>query len=335
MKAVRLAAVAVIILLITLAGGVTWWRWSGKPVGGTKKARIVIARGASAAKIGDELTRRGIIRSSRGFSLRARWTLPATDSIKPGVYDVASAESPSALLRRFVNGDVATMIVTFPEGFTVAQVAARLADRKLADQDEVLRLVTREGRTFKAAFPLPENLEGYLFPDTYYLPDGESARGIIQRMVDNFADRVARDHKEAIRRSGRPLSQIVTIASLIEREAQVPGDRARIASVIYNRLEKRMPLQIDATVQYARGEHKSRLLYRDLEIDSPYNTYRNAGLPPGPIANPGLASIEAALAPDKTPYLYYVARRDGSHLFGRTMDEHRANIARARREQGT
>jgi UPF0755 protein len=151
-------------------------------------------------------------------------------------------------------------------------------------------------------------------------------------MLSLFDRLVARGKASEIKRSKRSLAQIVTVASLIEREAETDEDRPRIAGVIYNRLARNQRLEIDATVQYARKQHKSRLLFRDLDVDSPYNTYRHSGLPPGAIACPGLPSIEAALAPEKSTYLYYVAGPDGkSHLFARTFAEHTANIARVRR----
>ena len=290
--------------------------------------RITVPKGATPSELARELEAKALIRSARTFAWRARGAV-----IQPGVYDLSPRESPARILERLVRGDVATVKVTFPEGWTLAQMAERLDERGLVEEDAFLLLVTRQGDTLRASFRVPAHLEGYLFPDTYAFPVGVDARAIAQQMLSNFERRVAQGRADEIKRSGRPLSEIVTIASLIEREAAAAKDRPLIAGVIYNRLERGMPLQIDATVQYARGAHKARLLYRDLLVDSPYNTYKISGLPPGPIASPGMASIEAALAPAESEYLYYVARADGSHVFGRTLAEHNHNIAVVRRRE--
>lgn len=318
-----------LLLLGGMAVAVGWWRWAGRPAGGTGTVRVTVPPGATPKAVAELLAARKLIRSAPAFTLRARQATGV--SIQPGVYDLSPGETPARLLRRLVRGDIATTKVTFPEGFTVRQIAQRLARRGLADEATFLDLATQQGSTLQASFTLPANLEGYLFPDTYTIPVGADARAIAQQLVGNFDRRVARALAEPLRRRGRSLRDLVIIASLIEREARVPQDRARIAGVIYNRLERSMLLQIDATVQYARGEHKTRLLYRDLEIDSPYNTYQVAGLPPGPICSPGLLSLRAALSPEPSDFLYYVARADGSHVFGRTLAEHNVNIVQVRR----
>lgn len=218
--------------------------------------------------------------------------------------------------------------VTFPEGFTLEKMAARLVDKKvLPDGKTFLTLATTQGKTFKASFPLPANLEGYLFPDTYNFPPNTDEKKVIQMLLSTFDRKVA----SKIVESGKPVKETLIKASLIEREAEVEEDRAKIAGVIENRLKKNMRLQIDATVQYALPEHKSRLLFADLKYKSPYNTYLVKGLPPGPICNPGIPSVEAALAPEKSDYLFYVAGKDGKrHLFASTFEEHRKNIKSVR-----
>ncbi len=323
------AAFAVALVLVGAAGGgVYWWRWAngaaGKP--GAPTVRVTVAKGAAPASVGAVLEEKGVIRSARAFAYRAEG-----ETIKPGVYDLSPGDTPIRLLARLIKGDVATNRVTFPEGFTLVKIAKRLAAKDLVKEAVFLDLAARHGDTFKASVPLPPNLEGYLFPDTYKFPVGADERAIIQRMAEEFDRRVTTGKADALRQSGRSLSDIVIIASLIEREAETDGDRPRIAGVIYNRLRRKMPLQIDATVQYARGQHKARLLFADLKIDSPYNTYKVRGLPPGAICCPGLPSLNAALAPDRSDYLFYVARPDGSHIFSRTFAEHNRNIALVRR----
>lgn len=327
--ALTISLLLVLLLGAGVMGGLYWWRWAAKPAGiGKSTTRITVARGASAAAVGQELEARGLIRSARAFALRARGK-----TIQPGIYDLTSSEPLPTILGHLVRGDIATNRVTFPEGYTLERVAERLEEKRLGTARAFLDLTIRQGDSLKATgFRPPPKLEGYLFPDTYKLPVDADEKAIAQRMLDNFDRLVAQGKKAEIQRSGRPLHEIVTIASLVEREARVSEDRPRIAGVIFNRLKRGMPLQIDATVQYARGEHKARLLYRDLKIDSPYNTYRIAGLPPGPICNPGMASIQATLAPEASEYLFYVARSDGSHVFGRTLTDHNRNIAMVRRE---
>jgi UPF0755 protein len=286
----------------------------------------------NARQIGQELEKAGIIRSARAFE----WTVRLrgwSDRLKPGTYELRASMSPLHIARLLAEGRVATSWVTIPEGYTVRQIARLMEERGVANREEFQRLATQEGDTFTASFPLPKNLEGYLFPNTYRLPRGTGARVAIQTMISLLDRAVYQKYRAEIERSGFTFHQILTIASMIEREAKVPEDRPLISAVIRNRLRQGMKLEIDATVLYALGTHKPRVLYRDLEVDSDYNTYKRKGLPPGPIANPGGACIEAALRPAPVDYLYYVARPDGSHIFTRTLQEHRVAIARARAER--
>jgi UPF0755 protein len=218
--------------------------------------------------------------------------------------------------------------VTFPEGYTLKKIAARLKEKGLIqDEKSFLMLTKTQGKSFKAGFPLPANLEGYLFPDTYTFAQGADEKTIVQTLLSTFERKVA----AKITASGKPVNETLIKASLIEREAEVEEDRAKIAGVIENRLKKSMRLQIDATVQYALPEHKPRLLFADLKFKSPYNTYLHKGLPPGPICSPGLPSVEAALAPERSSYLFYVAGKDGKkHLFATTFAEHQRNIKSVR-----
>lgn len=217
--------------------------------------------------------------------------------------------------------------VTIPEGFTLQQIADRLDEKGIVDRKTFLAAARSPAviSSLGADFDLPhDTLEGYLFPDTYRFQPRTPAAQILQEMVLNFSARFARPYQQEVARSEYSLHQIVTLASLIEREAKVPEDRARIAGVLENRLKRNMRLEVDATVLYALGYHKPRVLYRDLEVRSPYNTYRHKGLPPGPIANPGLLCLIAALHPEPNDDLYYVAQPNGKHLFSRTLAEYEA-----------
>ncbi|MGQ9807227.1 MAG: endolytic transglycosylase MltG [Armatimonadota bacterium] len=298
------------------------------PTGGTDEVIVRIPQGATDRQVASILHQHRLIRSRTAFGIIRHIGYEGRPFI-PGVYRIRQDTRLFTILDRLVNGDIATQKVTIPEGFTIRQIARRLDEHQVTDAAVFLDLASSGASRFGIETPTG-SLEGYLFPDTYFLPFDTSAEQVIRRMLDNLERRVVRPHGKEIRRSGRTLHEILTIASLIEREARLPEDRPLIASVIENRLRLGMPLQIDATILYAQGQHKSRVLYRDLDVESDYNTYRNRGLPPGPIANPGLACIEAALRPAQTDYLYYVAAPDGSHLFAVTFEEHRANIRKVR-----
>lgn len=324
---VKVLLVVLIGAAVALAGVGGWWKQAKQPVGPGPAQRVTVPKGASVQSVGRLLQSKNLIREPNAFAILGRGK-----SVRAGTYDIAPSETPATILDRLVRGDVVEIPmvkVAIPEGFTLRQIAARLEEKGLGKADEYLSLTETQGKTFEASKPLPAKLEGYLFPATYEFPQGALPRAVVQKMVGTFDDRVA-DKFDQVAKVGRPLGEVVTIASMIEREARVPQDRTKISGVIYNRLAKGMPLQIDATVQYAQGEHKTRLLYRDLKVDSPYNTYKVRGLPPGPICSPGEASLDAALTPEKSDFLYYVAKPDGSHLFGRTMAEHQRNIALVR-----
>jgi UPF0755 protein len=330
-RRLRIAAALLFVLLtVSIAGvGAVYWRWATQARNPDDKTvtRVIIAPDASVQSVGRDLDRKELIRSWRAFMYLGRDT-----RIQPGVYDFSSSEAPRTILARLAKGDVVTTKVTFPEGFTLRRMAARLKDKGLIAAESLFLGVTADnGKKLKAPFPLPDNLEGYLFPDTYQFPVGADETAIAQRMLDNFTKRVVEGKDVELKASGRPLAEIVNVAAMIEREAEADEDRPKIAGVIYNRLAKGMRLQIDATVQYARGVHENRLLYSHLEVDSPYNTYKHAGLPPGPICNPGLPSLEAAMLPARHDYLFYVQGPERKHLFAKTFEEHQKNIALARR----
>ena len=308
------------------------------PLATDKTARTVLVtvpRGASARQIGELLAQRHVVRYAAGFALAARLE-GVGDKMRSGRYELSPAMPPRQIAQLIALGHTASDFVTVPEGYTVAQIANRLAEHDLAPEDEFLTLARTRGRTFHVAgwTPPNDNLEGYLFPDTYRVPRGTTARQVIELMLGNFGHRVLAPHQADFARYPGGLAAAITLASLVEREAETDADRPLIASALDNRLRQGMRLQCDATVQYALPEHKSRVLYRDLRVDSPYNTYLHAGLPPTPIASPGMPSIEAALHPAKTAYLYYVARPDGSHIFSATLAEHDRARAQLRSVDG-
>lgn len=315
--------------LALLAGW--YWLQLGPADTAGRATVFVVRRGERCTSVGRRLAAAGLVRNATAFTLYA--VLGGHSSrFKAGRYRLSPAMDVRTIVRALKRGGAPDVgVVTIPEGLTVRQIAERLVRHGvLVDPAAFVQLASHPAG-ISASFRIPSTgLEGYLFPETYSFRDREPPAAIAQKMVDTFDARFARPYASEIARSGHTLHEIVTIASLIEREAEIDGDRARIAGVIENRLRRKMRLQIDATVLYALGQHKSRVLYRDLQVSSPYNTYRRAGLPPGPIASPGLPSLLAALRPDRRNDLYYVAGPGGAHIFTPTEAEHNRAVARVR-----
>ncbi len=328
----RLAGIVLVGAAMLLAGaaGLLWSRL--RPVGGGPARTIIVRSGESARQIGERLTEAGVLRDPESLVLAARLRGVA-DRLRHGEYKFAPTQSAVEIVDTLARGEGILHRVTIPEGFTVRQIAAAFAAAGLVDHDRFLDLALRRGRLLPvlALAELPiDSVEGYLFPDTYALPRGLTEEEVLAGLVARFEAAVSPDIRAAARSRGLTLHQLLTVASMIEREARVPAERPTIASVIHNRLRRGMRLEIDATVLYALGKHKEVITAADLAVRSPYNTYRHAGLPPGPIANPGLASITAAAKPANTPYLYYVLRPDGSHHFSLTLQEHEEAVRRYR-----
>ncbi len=277
-------------------------------------AQVIIPRGSTLSDIAALLESRGIIRNALSFRVLARIG-HADQEVRAGAYAFAPHETEAEILSQLRSGgaQIATW-VTIPEGFTAAQIAQRLQDEGIG-----------RAAVFDRAF---HGHEGYLFPSTYLVPLAATPDQVTRMLTDQFAKELPPDAAQRARALHVTLAQAVTVASLVEREAKIESDRPLIAGVIYNRLRLGMPLQVDATIEYALPEHKSELSLRDLKIDSPYNSYQHAGLPPTPIANPGQPSLLAALHPAKTDDLYYVYCGNGHHVFAKTFAEHQANVER-------
>ena len=297
----------------------------GHPDAGAPPARVVIPRGASMLAATDSLVAQEVIGSRRLF----RWYAALRGqerAIKPGTYQLALHSSYATVLDALVTGRGLMRTVVIPEGFDLRDITPLLAKTLDVPEDSVRAAVTDSSWRRRLDIPAG-SLEGYLFPATYTFADGTTAREAIEVMVERFEAtwRPAWD----VRLQAMAISRhdAMTMASIVEKEARKPEERPLIAAVYWNRVKKGMRLQADPTVQYALPQHVGRVLYKDLEIESAYNTYRNAGLPPGPIASPGEAAIEAALTPASVPYLFFVARPDGGHEFRTTFAEHTRAIA--------
>jgi UPF0755 protein len=295
-----------------------------------RRVTVTIPPRAHLDRIASILQEREVIRSRHAFELMAR-ILGEGKNLKAGEYELSPSLGLIEVIDRLTRGDATAVWFTIPEGLTIDQVAETLARSKMGEERRFQELVRYPPGDIRPPVDgAGRTLEGYLLPETYKLKKGASEKAIIRAMIAAFETKVLEGLAGDIRQSRLPLRQVIVLASLIEREARVPQDRPLISAVLHNRLKQKMRLQVDATVLYALGKHKDQVLYEDLKTDSPYNTYQNAGLPPGPICSPGLSSIQAALKPARTDDLFYVAKPDGSHIFSKTFAEHQQAIRRAR-----
>ncbi len=320
-------------MLLGLGAGWFFWRALRTPHKGyaEPKTRIEVRRGERTAVILQHLQRKGLLRDE-WIPLVYMKLLRGRDSLKAGVYEFDQPLSPVEVIEKLVRGDVVLKTITVREGLDRFAIAKLFADEGLGTEKE-WDTATRDADLIRDLAPEAESLEGYLFPDTYKFDPGTPASTIVKAMVANF--RKHWGNEIALITSGLDAHQTVTLASIVETEAQLPQERPVVASVYINRVHRRMLLGADPTVIYAlklAGRWDGNIRKADLQIDSPYNTYRKPGLPPGPIANPGLASLRAAAAPATTPYLYFVARNDGSHVFSTSNEEHNRNVEKFQRQ---
>jgi UPF0755 protein len=284
--------------------------------------RVDIAAGESVQGIARQLAADGIVRSGLLLVLAIRLEKPGA-TVEAAEYAFPAHLTVLDVARIVLAGGRPEQVwITIPEGFTARDIAARLARAGIRGASDFVRAVRTTDLTLDGW--RIHGCEGYLFPDTYLVPRDATAGQIIRLMTSNFVRHLPPDAAQQARRLHVTLPQVVTIASMVEREAKVDAERPLIAAVIYNRLHAGMRLEVDATVEYALPHHKPVLSLHDLEVNSPYNTYRHGGLPPGPIANPGRKSLLAALHPAGVEYLYYVYRGHGRHAFSRTFQEQQA-----------
>lgn len=298
--------------------------------------RVTIPKGSSFAVATDSLAAHGLVRWRPWFRLVGR-VGGFERAVKPGIYEFVPGTSARAILRDLRDGRYLTARVTIPEGFTLLDISARLAGTFGVAAESVLA-AGRDAAIREAHGVEAPSLEGYLAPDTYTLPLHVTAREAVAAMAALAAAGWTADLEARAEAQGLTRHQVVTLASIVEGEAAVDEERPLIAAVYRNRLRRRMPLQADPTVQYAiqlaTGSRKPRLLNSDYRFPSPYNTYLIPGLPPGPVGAPSRASIEAVLAPADVPYLFFVGRGDGRHVFTRTYGEHLRAIAAIRGGRG-
>jgi len=303
---------------------------------------FVVEQGETAGDIAANLEQAGLVSDAALF----RWLVRYYDlgnRLEAGEYELSSSMSMVEIAERLQHGRLQETTITIPEGWRLEQIAAYLSAQGIADEEEFLALARAGEFDFDLLRDLPAgaSLEGYLFPDTYRIGPSFGARAVIMLMLSNFDTRFTPEMRARAEALGLPIHEVVTLASIVEREAVIPDERPVIAAVYLNRLEAVMYLGADPTVQYALGFDQatgkwwSVLTPEDYQsVDSPYNTYTHLGLPPGPICNPGLASMQAVLYPADVDYLYFLRNDlagDGSHVFSRTFEEHLANQEKYRR----
>ena len=319
-------------LLLAGAAAAGWWGWQRltTPYQGFSEPEVFVdlPPGSSLSSIGDRLVTAGVVPDTLTFRAAAR-VARVERRLQAGEYRFAAPQSPLAVVRRLSAGDVFTHTITFPEGRTLWEMA-EIFGRSSLGSAEQFEAAARETSLIAHLDPEARSLEGYLFPDTYALARTAGAAGAVRAMVARFEAAFDPELRAAAQGTTLSLPEIVTLASLVEKETAAPEERPIVAAVYLNRLRIGMPLQADPTVIYAMilaGRWNGNITRQDLQIDSPYNTYRYRGLPPGPIASPGRAAIEATIRPAAVPYLYFVSRNDGTHVFASSLAEHNRNVA--------
>jgi peptidoglycan lytic transglycosylase G len=320
--------VAALVLAFAL-----WFIWAALlPVKPAETKFVLLRPGWSTRHIAQALQHEGVIRSSAAF-LMLQYA-EGVKTLKAGEYKFEDPASALDVWRRLVRGDVYARTVVVPEGYNIYDIAAAVEQAGLGPAADFVAVAKGDTFLVRELDPDAKTLEGYLFPDTYQFTRIDSAHDIAAAMVRRF-----RQEAQKIGLLGNlDMHRIVTMASIVEKETAAPEERALVASVYYNRLAKNMVLAADPTVIYAAllaGRYRGTIYQSDLQFDSPYNTYKYAGLPPGPIANPGAASLEAALHPAHSDFLYFVSDNNGHHRFARSPEEHARNVASYRRALAT
>lgn len=318
----------IVVLGLLLVAMVTLFRTTSP---GSPK-NIVIQRGASLVQVANTLHQNGIIENPSVFKLLARFTGGNT-RVRAGEFRFQTGMSMYRVLSTLYYSEPVELSVTVPEGWTVRLIARRLARLELADEIKFVNLAMSKHSAEKYNLSTT-TLEGFLYPETYYFSRIDGEERILDRMVRSLLEKYEKDYRKKAEARGLSLEKLVTLASIVEKETGVPSERPLIASVFHNRLRKRMRLQSDPTTIYGIVKFNGNLTKADLERYSPYNTYVINGLPPGPIASPGEASLQAVLNPAHTDYFYFVSNNDGTHLFSKSYEEHARHVNSSQKTPG-
>lgn len=339
----RLFIFSLLPLLLAIVGSTSWlwWSWAISPVSSTAKPqRFQIASGTATQQIGAKLEQAGLIRSKYAWSLLARyknWQDPKGD-FQAGTYELSGNQPMNVIAETIRDGKVVQTSFTIPEGWSLRQMARYFQEKGWFSAEDFIKTASIVDRKkfswLPADIPI---LEGFLFPDTYQVPAEKiTPQDVVEQMLKRFEQTVLPVYRKEKGKTKFTLKEWVTLASIVEKEAVVAQERRRIAGVFVSRLQKGIKLESDPTVEYAFGITQTPdkpLTFAQVRQPSPYNTYATPGLPPTPIAAPGLPALQAVLNPENTDYLFFVARYDGTHVFSRTIQEHEAAVAKIRRER--
>ena len=324
-------AFLLLLVVAVIAGGAAWWMYSRliEPYRGYPEAEVFvdIPAGSGPNGIGSRLVSAGVVRDEMTFraallvSGRAR-------ALKAGEYRFEAPMHALDVINKIARGDVYKRLLTFREGLTILEMSQVFEEKGFGKADE-FRQAAGNAKLIADLDPAARDLEGYLFPETYSLPRDTPASVVVEQMVAGFKTALTDDLQAAAKEQGLTIRELVTLASLVEKETGAGDERPLVAAVYRNRMKINMGMQADPTVIYAlqkAGQYRGNLTRDNLQFDSPYNTYRYAGLPPGPIASPGRASLVASAKPADVDYLYFVSKNDGTHVFASTLDEHNKNV---------
>lgn len=325
LKQILLSVLALGLIIICVVGNTLYYQCTHAVSKDPTTTIIEIKHGMTLRQMATQLAARKLIRSPLGFRLMAR---DSWNRVQAGEYELSPSMLPAEILKKINSGETVNHPVTVPEGYRITEIAALFAQKGLVNKENFIRL-THNKEFIESLGIHTKSLEGYLFPETYQFSKSDGERVIIQTMVDTFKKRVLTP--EYLQRTAAlnfDINEAITLASLIEKETGQDTERKLISSVFHNRLKKNMLLQTDPSVIYALEDFDGNIRKKDLSIDSIYNTYKYSGLPPGPIANPGIKSALAAIYPAQTDYLYFVSKNDGSHQFSTNLADHNHAVSR-------
>jgi len=321
-------SIVFIIIFLILIGSLLFYAWRGiylpKNPNSKEEKIFTIQKGEGTREISSSLEKQGFIQWGPLFRIYTH-TKGIAGKLQAGEYSISPSMTIPEIVEKFVDGDVVKIMVTIPEGFTINDIEKRLIENGLDINSEIK---TKKAELYKNEFQflasLPDdfNLEGYLFPDTYQFSYRITPEEIVKKMLSNLDQKLTSNLREEISHQGKSIFEIITMASLIEKEVKTFEDKKIVSGILWKRIENNMPLQVDATISYITGGKSNQISVEETKIDSPYNTYKYRGLPLGPICNPGLESIMAAVYPKSSDYWYYLSTPDGQTIFSKTFDEH-------------
>lgn len=327
-----------IILLIVISIVFVIYESGAYNKNNAKDIVVDIPMGSTVDNVADILKQNNLIRNELVFKVNFK-IKNNSSHMKSGKYLLSQELSNVEIIKKLVSGEIYQdgIKITIPEGSTSKEVIDLLVKNNLGKTEDYEKLISNPSDFYKDFEFLNQKdiktLEGFLYPSTYYFEENTKPKDIIKKMIELFDKNYTQDLQQKQKQRNMTLQEVVNLASIVEKEAVVDEDRPIIASVFYNRLDEDMPLQSDATLQYAFEKRKKTMTYNDLKIDSPYNSYIKKGLPPTPIANPSIKSIKAVLEPSKTDYLYFVASVDGSNVYSKTYEEHKKNVEKYRKDR--